>query len=195
MGSRISVVSTVDTDFNPDRWIDLLIDHLERQIGESGTENVPVFTIYSHAHPWSREGKREAILKRWSESVSTPLFERGWMVVDEGNKELGELVRIVGHLNLKGGAVHASLHRVLLGIGLEKKYFGQGLGQDLMRRSIDWAQLQPSLEWMDLGVFTHNERALAIYKKFGFLEIGRSRDAFRVDGRSIDDIQMTLKLK
>jgi RimJ/RimL family protein N-acetyltransferase len=43
-------------------------------------------------------------------------------------------------------------------------------------------------------VFAHNHRARALYAAAGFIEVGTTRDRFRVDGVAIDDVAMTLAL-
>ena len=59
---------------------------------------------------------------------------------------------------------------------------------------MQWCRDATDLAWIDLGVFAHNEAARALYRKVGFVELGTTRDRFRVDGTSIDDIHMTLAL-
>ncbi len=59
--------------------------------------------------------------------------------------------------------------------------------------AIGWAR-NSGLAWIDLGVFRPNLRAQALYRKLGFVELGVTRDRFRLDGESIDDISMTLAL-
>jgi RimJ/RimL family protein N-acetyltransferase len=43
-------------------------------------------------------------------------------------------------------------------------------------------------------VFGHNAAALALYRDLGFEEAGTVTDRFRIDGRSIDDVIMTLNV-
>ncbi len=50
-----------------------------------------------------------------------------------------------------------------------KNYFGQGLGQLLLDKSIEIGRLAKSA-YIWLGVWENNYRALAFYKKNGFLE-------------------------
>lgn len=50
------------------------------------------------------------------------------------------------------------------------------------------------LAWMDLGEFAHNAPARALYAKLGFVEVGTTRDRFRIDGQEIEDIAMTRAL-
>jgi ribosomal protein S18 acetylase RimI-like enzyme len=77
---------------------------------------------------------------------------------------------------------------------VERPYRGRGLGRALMEACIDWARQQPSLSWVDLGVFEGNDVAEALYRKLGFTELGRTPDRFRVDGLQITDITMVLQV-
>jgi L-amino acid N-acyltransferase YncA len=48
------------------------------------------------------------------------------------------------------------------------------------------------LEWIDSEVFGHNEPALNLHRRVGFVEAGRVPDMFRLDGRSVDDVRLVL---
>jgi GNAT superfamily N-acetyltransferase len=54
---------------------------------------------------------------------------------------------------------------------VEKKFLGCGVGAALMRRAIDEAK-GAGCETMWLGVWEHNERAKAFYRKWNFREVG-----------------------
>lgn len=99
---------------------------------------------------------------------------------------------MVGGLTLVGADLLASMHRAGLGVGVERAYRGQGWGRKLLEAAIAWARQDPRLDWIDLGVFEGNDRALALYRRLGFIEHGRVVDLFRVDGLRITDIQMSL---
>lgn len=63
-----------------------------------------------------------------------------------------------------------------------------------MERGIDFAK-KAGFEQLELGVFADNDRALCLYKKMGFEEIGRIPRAFRLpDGSYIDEITMVKML-
>jgi len=88
----------------------------------------------------------------------------------------------------------SQMHRATLGMGIELGYRHMGLGKHLMNEATQWAKAHSFLKWIDLGVFSHNAPARRLYESCGFIECGRTIDAFRVDGHSIDDIQMVLDL-
>ena len=102
--------------------------------------------------------------------------------------------RVVAHVNLKGDGLATGLHRCELGIGIEEAYRSAGLGRRLMGTAIDFARHAPSLNWLDLRVFSHNTPARVLYISLGFKEVGTWFDRFRISGQSIDDILMTLNV-
>jgi putative acetyltransferase len=100
---------------------------------------------------------------------------------------------IVGHLDLHGGRLASEFHRAMLGMGVERGSRGKGHGRALLAAAIEWAR-DAELAWLDLGVFAHNHRARALYAAAGFVEVGITRDRFRVDDVAIDDVAMALAL-
>jgi RimJ/RimL family protein N-acetyltransferase len=71
---------------------------------------------------------------------------------------------------------------------------GRGVGSALVAAAIDWARAH-DLHKLALGVFPHNEPAIALYRKFGFVEEGRLvRHIRRSDGQLWDLIEMGLPL-
>ncbi|WP_010283427.1 GNAT family N-acetyltransferase [Bacillus timonensis] len=81
--------------------------------------------------------------------------------------------KIVGNLNFQTSKRKRLAHLGYFGISIQKAYCNQGIGSNLMKYLMDWAQKEPGLEKVCLEVFSHNERALHLYKKFGFKEEGR----------------------
>ncbi len=64
----------------------------------------------------------------------------------------------------------------------------------LLESAIEWARNQPNIDWIDLGLFSDNPGAQALYARRGFRAIGRTANRFRVDGQSLDEILMTLNV-
>ncbi len=158
--------------------------HMARHADESGRGGDIIFAPFED---FDLEVWQQRHEERFRRAVDEPGWERLWAVFDGA--------RMVGHVDLSGPTLHSGLHRARLGLGLERAYRGRGIGRRLMQTAIDWARAEPSLDWVDLGVFAHNLVARALYKKLGFSELATVSDLFRVRGQSIDDVTMTLRLR
>lgn len=139
--------------------------------------------------PGAAEGPRGPDPLRFAVPVTEPGWTRCFALWDE----TGE--RIIGHADLSGGKLATEMHRCELGIAIEAKWCGKGFGLQLMNAAIEFARAQPSLEWMDLRVFSINKRAQKLYQRCGFVELGCVPDRFRIGDAVIDDILMALKLR
>ena len=82
-------------------------------------------------------------------------------------------------------------HSGHLGIGLLPAYRGMRVGSRLLAATIDDA-FRKGLARIELEVFAANTRAIALYRKFGFVEEGRKRQARYLDGAYEDAILMAL---
>ena len=166
-------------------------EHLARHFAESGREGDIIFHPLGKAQELVEPEARAQHIVKLETAWSTNLDEVGWIKswVLESNAES------VGHLELKSSNIKTGLHRCTLVIGLEQKAREQGWGQKLCEEGIAWARRQKGLVWIDLYVFAHNVRARKLYSQIGFRETGTVEDLFRVNGVSIDDVHMCLKLR
>ena len=162
-----------------------LVEHDLRHMREPGFNNLPAHPFPTD-YQWNKEKMIEDKLKSWPKEVTELQWARSFIMID---KDL-----IVGHLNLKN-LFEGSLHRAQLGMGIEAAYRGSGHGKNLLDFAIAWAREQKSLEWIDLSVFSHNLPARKLYASKGFEEIALMKDRVRVNGLSIDDIFMSMKIK
>jgi RimJ/RimL family protein N-acetyltransferase len=81
-----------------------------------------------------------------------------------------------------------------IGMMVARDRRGQGIGTALMEAAIGWAREQ-GLHKLSLDVFAHNEAALALYRKLGFVEEGRRVKHYRrASGELWDAIEMGLLL-
>jgi ribosomal protein S18 acetylase RimI-like enzyme len=77
---------------------------------------------------------------------------------------------------------------------VDRDWRDRGVGSALVAAAIEWASEQ-GLHKLSLSVFAHNERALAVYRKFGFeVEGRRSKHIRRANGELWDPIDMGLLL-
>jgi RimJ/RimL family protein N-acetyltransferase len=80
--------------------------------------------------------------------------------------------------------------RAALAIGIEDPaYLGKGYGTEAIRLALKYI-FSTGLHRISVRVMAGNARAIACYRKCGFQEEGREREAARVDGRWQDDIIM-----
>lgn len=98
--------------------------------------------------------------------------------------------KVVGQLGLMGITRPRRKHVGTIGMGVNDKYAGQGVGRALMAAAVDLADNWLNLTRLELDVFADNEAAIGLYKKFDFVEEGVKRaHAFR-DGRYVDTLNM-----
>lgn len=104
--------------------------------------------------------------------------------------------QVVGEISFKGHPRERMAHHGHFGIGVRAAWRGRGVGEQLIRTLLDWARENPVVEKVCLGVFADNHRAIALYRRLGFVEEGRREKEFKLEpGRYCDDIQMSLWVK
>lgn len=69
-------------------------------------------------------------------------------------------------------------HRAEFGIGVERAYWGLGIGRALVEACVECAR-SAGYAQLELDVVADNERALALYQSAGFVEYGRNPRGFR----------------
>ena len=81
-----------------------------------------------------------------------------------------------------------------IGMLVARDWRGRGVGSALVAAAIDWARVK-GLHKLTLSVFPHNEAAIALYRKFGFVDEGRRvKQIRRADGDLWDLLDMGLLL-
>jgi RimJ/RimL family protein N-acetyltransferase len=107
----------------------------------------------------------------------------------------GSLVAVAGGELV--GSIHVEPSRLGFGeIGMlvAREWRGRGVGSSLLAASIEWAREQ-GLHKLSLGVFPHNAAAIALYRKFGFVDEGRRlKHIRRTSGELWDVVEMGLLL-
>lgn len=107
----------------------------------------------------------------------------------------GTLVAVAGEEVI--GSIHVQPTRHgfgELGMAIAREWRGRGVGSALMAAAIEWAR-ERGLHKLSLSVFAHNTAAIALYRKYGFVEEGRRVKHYRrSSGELWDTIEMGLLL-
>ena len=86
-------------------------------------------------------------------------------------------------------------HRADIGVALKLEIRGKGVGEALMRRTMDLGIRRfRGLETVELSAFAYNDRALALYKKLGFEECARIPRSAKEGRMYFDEVLMRLDL-
>ena len=104
---------------------------------------------------------------------------------DEAGKE-----KVLGMAGLNVFANPRQRHSAAIGMMVHKDYQGQGIGQKLMETLIDMADNWLMLVRVELGAYIDNERAINLYKKFGFEPEGVQRKGVIRNGQYVDVLMM-----
>ena len=97
---------------------------------------------------------------------------------------------VVGVIGLHTSSRPRVNHRGEIGMMVRDDWHGKGVGTAMMRAVIDLADKWLNLARIELTVFTDNQSAIALYRKFGFEIEGTHRKyAFR-DGEFVDAYAM-----
>ncbi|WP_442599833.1 GNAT family N-acetyltransferase [Neobacillus sp. D3-1R] len=98
--------------------------------------------------------------------------------------------RIVGFSRCEGSNLKRFSHRVEFGVGVLKEFWGFGIGKNLLKESISWADLN-GIKKMNLNVTEINEKAIRLYEKLGFeIEGVLKKDKLLSDGKYYNTIMM-----
>lgn len=163
-----------------------LYEHHQRHWDESGTGGDSIFMPQIDRDALTLDHFCDPKFDSFEKSVKEVGWERYWIITDD--TAIYGMLRLNHHPKLP-----SSLHRCLMQMGIERAHRRGGHGSELLNQAITWARAQ-GLTWMQLNVFEHNEPAKSLYRKFGFKAYGTIPDLFRVNGQSIDDTEMLLRL-
>jgi putative acetyltransferase len=97
--------------------------------------------------------------------------------------------RVVGYLGMLVDSGRQA-HVARLGMMVHADYQGRGVGTALLEAAINLAENWLNITRIALEVYTDNEPAIALYKKFGFEIEGTLRDYAYRDGDYVDSYLM-----
>ena len=103
--------------------------------------------------------------------------------------------QIIGNCSLNFCRHVKDQHRAVVGIAIQKEYWGIGVGTVLMGEMINLAKNTEGIEQVELGVISINERAKNLYTKMGFKKVGTIPRQLKLkDGTYLDEDLMILPL-
>ncbi|KMJ44703.1 GNAT family N-acetyltransferase [Xenorhabdus khoisanae] len=143
--------------------------------------------IYSHPDVYSNTLQRPCPSREmWKERLKA--------IKDQGDIEFVAEVngKVVGTIGLFTHANPRRRHAVGIGIGVDAAYAGKGIGSKLMAFVIDYAFNWLGCIRIELEVFVDNEKAIALYTKFGFEVEGIRRMQSLKNGQYCDVMGMAL---
>ena len=97
--------------------------------------------------------------------------------------------RVVGHVYVQRESHPVTRHVATLGIAVDAAARGRGIGSALLAEAVRWAR-SVEVDKVALSVYPHNTGAIALYRKFGFVEEGRLARHSRKSYGDEDEILM-----
>ncbi|WP_028022403.1 GNAT family N-acetyltransferase [Enterovibrio calviensis] len=160
-------------------------EYLERQLEENADENTPLFQPVAKAH----SPLTDQLKAKFRNGFHVPFGESGWrklwLVKDSNNT-------IRGHIDLRHHSDDYTFHRVLIGMGVDRRMRKQGIGKQLLDCVVQFCNAHSHIDWLDLQVLSDNIPAKYLYLTRGFNTIGEITDLYRIDGKSVSEITMTV---
>ena len=103
----------------------------------------------------------------------------------------GEIILVC---DVRAGGRARIAHCAGIAISIKRSCWHVGVGSIAMQAMIDFAKSTGELRQLSLEVREGNDRAIALYKRFGFVEVGRHKERICVRGEYFDEILMDLDL-
>ncbi len=101
---------------------------------------------------------------------------------------------VAGIAGFTGDEKSRMRHTGELGISILRRYWGLGLGSALMEYIIEWAKSSGVVRKINLKARIDNDRALRLYKRFGFVLEGTISRQFQIAGGFHDAYLMGLQI-
>jgi putative acetyltransferase len=106
------------------------------------------------------------------------------------------LAAVAGGRVIGSAGIHPTSPRIRqrhcagFGISVAPDWQGKGIAGELTRRVLDWSDRWVGYLRVELTVYTDNDRAIALYRRHGFLVEGTMRAAAMRAGRYVDVLLM-----
>ncbi|MFD0772172.1 GNAT family N-acetyltransferase [Bacillus sp. CGMCC 1.60114] len=98
--------------------------------------------------------------------------------------------RIVGFSRCEGNKLKRTSHKVEFGVCVLQEYWGYGIGKNLLKESVNWADSH-GIKKITLNVLETNKKAKSLYERYGFEVEGiLKNDKMLSDGNYYNTILM-----
>ncbi len=124
-----------------------------------------------------------------SKRVYRSRFRRPWTDHEAQIVAVDAQGTVVGHIYIQRERHPVTHHVATLGIAVAADHRGRGVGSALLADAIVWAR-GVGVEKLVLSVYPHNTGAIALYRKFGFVQEGRLSRQSRKSYGDEDEILM-----
>ena len=103
---------------------------------------------------------------------------------------------IVGNCAISFFNTLKTRHRAGIAIAILEKYWNLGIGSAMFAELMTAAESRPGVKIVELEFLEGNDRAKALYEKYGFKIVGERPNAFKLkDGRLLKEYFMQKELK
>ncbi|AEC02075.1 GNAT family N-acetyltransferase [Parasphaerochaeta coccoides] len=103
--------------------------------------------------------------------------------------------KIIGSLTFIAGKRERIAHAGEMAISVLQEHWGQGVGSALIVAFLTWiGSAGTGIRKVNLLVREDNERAINLYKRYGFVNEGRRSRMFLLDGQFVHGIHMGLEI-
>ncbi|MCG7497833.1 GNAT family N-acetyltransferase [Vibrio sp. Of7-15] len=162
--------------------------YLSTHLEENGESHSFLFQPIPKSEKQVSEQTRNKFRNGFDVNIGCSGWRKLWLAKDS-------LGNIKGHIDLRHHGDEFSFHRVLLGMGVDRRCRKQGIGERLVSTVLAFCYKTPSIDWLDLNVLSDNFPAKKLYQKCGFHTIGEIQDYYRIDGNSVSETTMTKSTK
>lgn len=100
---------------------------------------------------------------------------------------------LAGRLSVSRDPHPASSHVADLGLMVAATERRRGIGRALLEQAVEWAR-EAGVRKLELHVFPHNEPAILLYERFGFVREGLRHGQYRRGREYVDAILMAYRV-
>ncbi|HPG92249.1 MAG TPA: GNAT family N-acetyltransferase [Clostridia bacterium] len=140
------------------------------------------------------DGQTSFMLYEYGERPKTIVPQTNFITAAKENRAFLQAAfdseKIVGYLMANRGAAKRNRHSAYIVTGILPAYQGQKIGSKFFEKMIEWAS-KNEVTRLELTVVCANERAVSLYKKYGFEIEGVKRNSLKFDGSYADEFYMS----